>query len=91
VADTLDLRFKHLRSHSAQKPKDELAPDQQTLDLEPLIPLDTQPASSRSVAGHFSPDWAQQACWPVLYPSLKLRQWWRLRPMSPLRTPPLEC
>jgi xanthine dehydrogenase YagT iron-sulfur-binding subunit len=47
VADTLDLRFKHLRSHSAQKPKDELAPDQQTLDLEPLIPLDTQPASSR--------------------------------------------
>lgn len=47
MADTLDLRFKHLRSHSAQKPKDELAPDQQTLDLEPLIPLDTQPASSR--------------------------------------------
>jgi xanthine dehydrogenase YagT iron-sulfur-binding subunit len=47
VADTLDLRFKHLRSHSAQKPKDELAPDQQTLDLEPLTPVDTQPASSR--------------------------------------------
>ena len=47
MADTLDLRFKHLCSHSAQKPKDELSPDQQTLDLEPLIPLDTQPASSR--------------------------------------------
>jgi len=53
VADTLDLRFKHLRSHSAQKPKDELAPDQQTLDLEPLIPLDTQPASSRFSRGSF--------------------------------------
>ncbi len=47
MADTLDLRFKHLHSHSAQKPKDELAPDQQTLDLEPLTPLDAQPASSR--------------------------------------------
>ena len=36
MADTPDLRFEHLLSHSPQKPKEELAPDQHALDLEPL-------------------------------------------------------
>jgi xanthine dehydrogenase YagT iron-sulfur-binding subunit len=43
VADTPDLHFKHLRSEAAQKPKDELAPDQHALDLEPLAPEQTKP------------------------------------------------
>ncbi len=36
MADTLDSRMKHLRSHSPQNAKDGLAPDQQSIDLEPL-------------------------------------------------------
>jgi xanthine dehydrogenase YagT iron-sulfur-binding subunit len=36
VADTLDSRMKHLRSRSPQNAKDGLAPDQQSIDLEPL-------------------------------------------------------
>jgi xanthine dehydrogenase YagT iron-sulfur-binding subunit len=36
VADTLDSRMKHLRSHSPQNAKGGLAPDQQSIDLEPL-------------------------------------------------------
>jgi xanthine dehydrogenase YagT iron-sulfur-binding subunit len=43
VADTLPQHLKHLRSQSPQR---ELAPDQQTLDLEPLPP--PSPASSGS-------------------------------------------
>jgi xanthine dehydrogenase YagT iron-sulfur-binding subunit len=38
VADSPNSRFKHLRPKSPQQPKDELAPDQHTLDLEPLTP-----------------------------------------------------
>jgi xanthine dehydrogenase YagT iron-sulfur-binding subunit len=38
VADSTGLRFKHLRTNTPQKGKDELAPDQHTLDLEPLTP-----------------------------------------------------
>jgi xanthine dehydrogenase YagT iron-sulfur-binding subunit len=38
VADSSDLRFKHLRPPTLQKSADELAPDQQPLDLEPLTP-----------------------------------------------------
>jgi xanthine dehydrogenase YagT iron-sulfur-binding subunit len=38
VADSSDLRFKHLRPPTLQNSKDELAPDQQPLDLEPLEP-----------------------------------------------------
>jgi xanthine dehydrogenase YagT iron-sulfur-binding subunit len=36
VADSSDLRFKHLRPPTQQKSNGELAPDQQQLDLEPL-------------------------------------------------------
>lgn len=42
MADTSGLRSKSIR-----RPKDELAPDQQTLDLEPLTGLDETPAGSR--------------------------------------------
>jgi xanthine dehydrogenase YagT iron-sulfur-binding subunit len=38
VADSSDLRFKHLRPPALQNSKEELAPDQQPLDLEPLEP-----------------------------------------------------
>ena len=36
MADTIDTRLKHPRSHSPQKTNQELAPDQQSVDLEPL-------------------------------------------------------
>jgi xanthine dehydrogenase YagT iron-sulfur-binding subunit len=36
VADTIDTRLQHPRSHSPQKTNQELAPDQQSVDLEPL-------------------------------------------------------
>ena len=36
MADTLDARMKHLRSRSPQNAKDGLAPDRQSIDLEPL-------------------------------------------------------
>ena len=36
MADSSDLRFKHLLSPTEPKAQDELAPDQQTVDLEPL-------------------------------------------------------
>ena len=35
MADSPLTRFKHLRAKSGEQPKHELAPDQQTLDLEP--------------------------------------------------------
>jgi xanthine dehydrogenase YagT iron-sulfur-binding subunit len=38
VADTIDTRMKHLRSRTPQNVKDGLAPDQQSVDLEPLVP-----------------------------------------------------
>ncbi len=44
MADTLPLHLKHLR---AQSPQEELAPDQQTVELEPLPPPDSSPASGR--------------------------------------------
>ena len=36
MADTIDTRLKHPRSHFPQKTNHELAPDQQSVDLEPL-------------------------------------------------------
>ncbi len=36
MADTIDMRMKHLRSRTPQNVKDRLAPDQQSVDLEPL-------------------------------------------------------
>jgi xanthine dehydrogenase YagT iron-sulfur-binding subunit len=36
MADNTDTRFKHLRSHTPQNAKSDLAPDQQSIDLEPL-------------------------------------------------------
>jgi xanthine dehydrogenase YagT iron-sulfur-binding subunit len=36
VADTIDTRMKHLRSRTPQYGKEDLAPDQQSVDLEPL-------------------------------------------------------
>jgi xanthine dehydrogenase YagT iron-sulfur-binding subunit len=40
VADTIDTRMKHLRSRSPQNTNKDLAPDQQSVDLEPL-PLES--------------------------------------------------
>lgn len=45
MADTIDTRMKHLRSHSPQKTHQELAPDQQSVDLEPLA--DPSPSESQ--------------------------------------------
>ncbi len=36
MADTIDTRMRHLRSRTPQNVKDGLAPDQQSVDLEPL-------------------------------------------------------
>jgi xanthine dehydrogenase YagT iron-sulfur-binding subunit len=44
VADTFPQHLKHLRS---QSPRQELAPDQQTLELEPLSPPSSAPNGSR--------------------------------------------
>ncbi len=38
MADIKDMRSKHLRSHTTPRTDNELAPDQQTVDLEPLAP-----------------------------------------------------
>ena len=43
MADSPDMRFKHLLSKSPQSSKDELAPDQHMLDLEPLKPIPPTP------------------------------------------------
>jgi xanthine dehydrogenase YagT iron-sulfur-binding subunit len=48
VAESSDLRFKHLLSKTPQKPNDKLAPDQHALDLEPLGPSDEMRASGFS-------------------------------------------
>jgi xanthine dehydrogenase YagT iron-sulfur-binding subunit len=37
MADNTDTRMKHLRSRTPQSTKDHLAPDQQSVDLEPLV------------------------------------------------------
>jgi xanthine dehydrogenase YagT iron-sulfur-binding subunit len=47
VADSSDLRFKHLRPPTQQKSLDDLAPDQQSLDLEPLSPEQPKSRFSR--------------------------------------------
>jgi len=54
VADKSDLRFKHLRSQSPDKPRHELAPDQQTLDLEPLKQEPLNPRDSQAGGSRFS-------------------------------------
>ena len=38
MADHFDLRFKHLSPKSASQPENELAPDQQSIELEPIAP-----------------------------------------------------
>ena len=47
MADSSDLRFKHLRHQTQQKSTEELAPDQQPLDLEPLTPEEPKGRFSR--------------------------------------------
>src|SRR5580658_1689714 len=46
MPDSPNWRFKHLRPKSPQPNSDELAPDQQTVDLEPLTPTPTEPESN---------------------------------------------
>ena len=41
MADSSDLHFKNLRSQSSPASRKDLAPDQQTLELEPLISLES--------------------------------------------------
>jgi xanthine dehydrogenase YagT iron-sulfur-binding subunit len=48
VAESSDLRFKHLLSKTPQTPDEQLAPDQHALDLEPLVPSDATNASGFS-------------------------------------------
>jgi len=48
VADSPDLRFNHSRPPSSPKSADDLAPDQQALDLEPLTPEELSPQQSKS-------------------------------------------
>ena len=47
VADSSDLRFKHLRPPTPTKAPDELAPDQQSIDLEPMAPEQGKSGFSR--------------------------------------------
>ena len=47
MADSSDLRFKHLRPPTKKESAEELAPDQQTLDLEPLTPEEPKGRFSR--------------------------------------------
>lgn len=51
MADPSDLRSKHFRNPSLHKSNQELAPDQQTLDLEPLTP---EPSRAEGGQGRFS-------------------------------------
>ena len=48
MADSSDLRFKHLRPPALPKSADELAPDQQAVDLEPHLSEDSKRFSRRS-------------------------------------------
>ena len=36
MADSIDMRFRHLRSHTPEQSNHQLAPDQQSVELEPL-------------------------------------------------------
>ncbi len=48
MADTIETRMRHLRSRTPQNVKDDLAPDQQSVDLEPLTePLAPDAAAKR--------------------------------------------
>lgn len=47
VADSSDLRFKHLRPPAASQSSEQLAPDQQSVDLEPLAPEEPKGRFSR--------------------------------------------
>ncbi len=47
MADSSDLRFKHLRATFPRKSPDDLAPDQQGVDLEPLTPEEPKGRFSR--------------------------------------------
>jgi xanthine dehydrogenase YagT iron-sulfur-binding subunit len=47
VADSSEVRFKHLRPPAPTKTADELAPDQQSVDLEPLSPEEPKGRLSR--------------------------------------------
>jgi len=51
VADTIDTRMRHLRSRTPQNVEDGLAPDQQSVDLEPLTePLVPETAGKRGLS-----------------------------------------
>ena len=47
MADASDLRFRHLRSQTPKKSENQLGPDQQTLDLEPLGSPENKTESGR--------------------------------------------
>ncbi len=47
MADSLEFRFKHLRAKTSQNTQDELDPDQQSVDLEPLTPAPEKQNGSR--------------------------------------------
>jgi xanthine dehydrogenase YagT iron-sulfur-binding subunit len=47
VADSTDVRFKHLRGSFSTKSPDNLAPDQQAVDLEPITPEEPKGRFSR--------------------------------------------
>ena len=48
MADPIETRLRHLRSRAPQNVKDDLAPDQQSVDLEPLTePLAPDAAANR--------------------------------------------
>ncbi|HEV2445323.1 MAG TPA: 2Fe-2S iron-sulfur cluster-binding protein, partial [Candidatus Sulfopaludibacter sp.] len=54
MAEPSELRFKHLRSQSPRAAAEELAPDRQTLDLEPLSQPAPQSQEPPSQDGRFS-------------------------------------
>ena len=65
MADSSDLRFKHLRPPTLTKPADELAADQQSVDLEPLT---AEQPRAVSADGRFCRAWERRAFWPALPP-----------------------
>ena len=51
MADNIDTRFNHLRSHTPHNTKNNFAPDQQSVDLEPLTESDS--AAKRGFSRRF--------------------------------------
>ena len=65
MADTIDTRLRHLRSRTPlnvkapQNAEESLAPDQQSVDLEPLTA--ERPVNAGSAEGRFCLAWVPQA------------------------------